>query len=661
MRFYDPDSGEIMIDGNSIKTLDITWLRKNVTLVQQQSVLFNETILKNIVFGIRDPEKIKKEDIQRAIELALLRDTVQNLPQSLDTIVGNGGNAMSGGQKQRVAIARARLRDAPILILDEATSALDHVSKLHMMNAIRDWRHEKTTIIITHDMSQIQSRDFAYVLEKGVIVEEGFRHDLEKVVTGPLGPPKKPSGLLSGKQLPNLPEERCQSHSATTNSNSPPASLISRDSKDIQFRPRKSYIPSVFKPKPEGLKSRRSSQGFIPPLFPAAFPLSRMSTAHRMSISQPSPTDGGQIEATDRLTPEAPPLPNEIELTKMKALDPVRGVRNAHDPSNSAPGLTPDTGSPTIANAAIPSHNSELDKAEEARHLAPIGKILSTIWPTLTWQKRMVLVCGFLCAAIHAAATPTFSWVFSKLLATLFSSSNGSQKSLKWSLSVLGVAIVDSSASYCMHYFLEYCGQAWVDMLRIQAIKRILDQPRAWFDKDKNGLARLIECLDRNAEEMRNLLGRFAGFVFVAALMVAISVTWSLVISWKLTLVGLASGPFMYGVTRSFEAVSGKWEKRSNDAGEAANSIFAEAFGNISTVRALTLEGYFQDKYSRATERAKAVGFKRALYSGFFFGLSDSGIIFVTGELLLLPQYSTVLNSNHRSVDLLLRRCTCLF
>jgi len=191
---------------------------------------------------------------------------------------------------------------------------------------------------------------------------------------------------------------------------------------------------------------------------------------------------------------------------------------------------------------------------------------------------------------------------------------------------------VDSSASYCMHYLLEYCGQAWIDTLRIQAMKRILDQPRAWFDRDKNDLARLTECLDRNAEEMRNLLGRFAGLVFVAVTMVVIAVTWSLVVSWKLTLVGLASGPFMYGVTRAFEAVSGKWEGRSNAAGEAANSIFTETFGNIRTVRALTLERYFQDKYLRATERARIVGLKRAAYSGFFFGLSDSGIIFVTGE-----------------------------
>lgn len=637
MRFYEPDSGEIIIDGNTIQTLDTSWLRKNITLVQQQSVLFNESIFKNIVFGIMDPDRIRKDEVRRAIEFALLRDTIQNLPQSLDTIVGNGGNAMSGGQKQRVAIARARLRDTPILILDEATSALDYVSKVRVMDAIRDWRREKTTIIITHDMSHIQDRDYAYILDKGVIIQEGVRHALEKVEDGPLGLPKNNSDVPLDKQLHNLPEEKRRLLSPATDMKSRRASVSSHDSIDIEFRPRKSYIPNIFSPKLGDLKSRRPSFGLTPPGSPVAFSFGHISTAHRISLSQSRRTNLQSMEVTDHLTPEVPPAPNEVELTDLKPLDPVLGFRKSKvlsrlQPSSNVQGSTLDTPLSGIVSAAISKPKTQLVGAEEERRLPPIRKILSTIWPTLPWRKRVILVFGFMCAAIHAAATPTFSWVFSKLLATFFSSRTHSQDSLKWSLSVLGVAVVDSSASYCMHYLLEYCGQAWVDTLRIQAMKRILDQPRAWFDRDNNGLAQLTECLDRNAEEMRNLLGRFAAFVFVAVTMMVIAVTWSLVVSWKLTLVGLASGPFMYGVTRSFEAVSGKWEGRSNDAGEVANSIFNEALGNIRTVRALTLERHFRDKYTRATERAKAVGLKRAVYSGFFFGLSDSGIIFVTGE-----------------------------
>ena len=637
MRFYEPDSGEIIIDGNTIQTLDTSWLRKNITLVQQHSVLFNESIFKNIVFGIRDSDRIRKEDVRRAIEFALLRDTIQNLPQSLDTVVGNGGNAMSGGQKQRVAIARARLRDTPILILDEATSALDYVSKVRVMDAIRDWRREKTTIIITHDMSHIQDRDFAYILDEGVIIQEGVRHALEKVEDGPLGLPKNNSDVTLDKQLPNLPEEKRHLFSPATDVEFRQASVISHDLMDIEFRPGKSYIPNIFSPKLGDLRAGRPSFMLTPPGSPIAFSFGHISTTHRISLSQPKRTTLQSAEATDHSAPEMPPVSNEVDSIEMKPLDPDFGSRKSEVPSRLQPSSnvqdsTLDTPLSRIVSAAISKPITQLVVPKEEQRLTPIRNVLSTIWPTLPWRKRIILISGFMCAAIHAAATPTFSWVFSKLLATFFSSRTHSHESLRWSLSVLGVAVVDSSASYCMHYLLEYCGQAWVDTLRIQAMKRILDQPRAWFDRDKNGLTQLTECLDRNAEEMRNLLGRFAAFVFVAVTMVVIAVTWSLAVSWKLTLVGLASGPFMYAVTRSFEAVSGKWEGRSNDAGEVANSIFNEALGNIRTVRALTLERYFRDKYSRAIERAKTVGFKRAIYSGFFFGLSDSGIIFVTGE-----------------------------
>lgn len=286
-----------------------------------------------------------------------------------------------------------------------------------------------------------------------------------------------------------------------------------------------------------------------------------------------------------------------------------------------------------------------------------------TVWPALTPKERMILILGFLCAAVHAAATPTFSWVFSKLLATFYLAdhSERSLMALKWSLTVLGIAVVDSSAAFSMHFLLEYCGQAWVDTLRVEALKRILDQPRSWFDKDRNSVPRLTECLDRNAEETRNLLGRFAGYVFVAIVMGTMATTWSLLLSWKLTAMGLASAPFMYAVTRTFESVSGRWERRSNDAATSAHAIFAETFGNIRTVRALTLESYLSEKHRRATSRAFKVGLRRSAYSGFFFGLSESGILFATA---LIFYYGAVLASStgahHTATDTILTVFTML-
>jgi ATP-binding cassette, subfamily B (MDR/TAP), member 1 len=174
MRFYPLSTGQVFIDRTEIRDLDVNWLRNNITLVQQSSTLFNESIMRNIAFGQRDFQSVTTEQLKACIELAALQNTISEMPEGIETMVGTGGNALSGGQKQRIAIARARLRDTPILILDEATSALDYISRTSVMNAIRKWRRGKTTVVITHDMGQIEDGDFVYVLDRGRVVEEGY-------------------------------------------------------------------------------------------------------------------------------------------------------------------------------------------------------------------------------------------------------------------------------------------------------------------------------------------------------------------------------------------------------------------------------------------------------------------------------------------------------
>jgi ATP-binding cassette, subfamily B (MDR/TAP), member 1 len=126
-----------------------------------------------------------------------------------------------------------------------------------------------------------------------------------------------------------------------------------------------------------------------------------------------------------------------------------------------------------------------------------------------------------------------------------------------------------------------------VGALRLQAFERVLNQPKAWFDEDGNGLADLTSCLDRNAEEMCNLVGRFAPFSVVVAAMMTIATVWSLIECWKLTLVGIAAASSLYFVTKGFEAVSSKFEHLTNSAGNEAGSIFVETFTDIPTVHAL--------------------------------------------------------------------------
>ena len=582
------------------------------------------------------------------------------MPDGIDTLVGSGGNSMSGGQRQRVAIARARLRDTPILILDEATSALDPMTRSLVMDAIREWRTGKTTIIITHDISQILKDDYVYLLSKGVIMQEGYRNALESG-DGGLFKSFLPRKLDPSVAQPGPDEPLPTSHIISIHSpeSSPRSSVISHDSMDFSFEPRSRFIPSVFgaadedTQRPSLATQRRSSFGLISPLSPMVYPGGLISQGRSSILSVSRRTT-----PVTRLEPALLSSSKDMEMVELtgRHAAPKRSkeARQVHRVPESSFPLPVGIPRQARIKAVLPKRKRDLTKSEKDRRILPIHKILATVWPTLPWPKRICLVLGFVCAFIHAAATPIFSWVFSKLLATFFVA-NGRSQALTWSLSVLGVAVGDGLASYLMHYLLEVCGQAWVDALRIEAFKRILDQPRSWFDRDKNSISRLTECLDRNAEEMRNLLGRFAAFVFVAVTMMLMAVIWSLILNWKLTLVGLASAPLLYGLSRGFEAVSGKWEGRSNDAGDAASSIFTETFISIRTIRALTLEGYFHRKYAKATDKAIKVGLKRSAYSGLFFGLSDSAIIFITGKAYMLAKQALLLLT--QSSSYLLLRC----
>ena len=174
-RFYDVTEGKILIDGKDVRDITQKSLRKNIGVVQQESMLFNESVKANISYGA--PRATMKQ-IKEAAKSANIHDFIASLPDGYDTIVGERGIKLSGGEKQRVAIARALLKNPPILILDEATSHLDSKSEQLVQEAI--WRviEGRTTIIIAHRLATVMKADKIIVLEKGKIVEEDTHKEL---------------------------------------------------------------------------------------------------------------------------------------------------------------------------------------------------------------------------------------------------------------------------------------------------------------------------------------------------------------------------------------------------------------------------------------------------------------------------------------------------
>ncbi|GAL71377.1 lipid A export ATP-binding/permease protein MsbA [Jejuia pallidilutea] len=174
-RFYDVNKGEILIDGTDIKKLTTNSLRKQLGIVTQDAILFNDSIKNNLKLG---NENATDTEVIEALKVANAWEFVKNLPQGINTNIGDAGNKLSGGQKQRLSIARAVLKSPPIMVLDEATSALDTESERLVQVALENMMKNRTSIVIAHRLSTIQNADEIVVLSKGEIVEKGKHAEL---------------------------------------------------------------------------------------------------------------------------------------------------------------------------------------------------------------------------------------------------------------------------------------------------------------------------------------------------------------------------------------------------------------------------------------------------------------------------------------------------
>jgi subfamily B ATP-binding cassette protein MsbA len=175
-RFYDPDEGAVLLDGEDVRSYTLRDLRRQIALVSQDVVLFDDTIANNIAYGALAVRS--RADVERAAEAAYVMEFAAALPQGLDTRVGERGALLSGGQRQRIAIARALLKDAPVLILDEATSALDTESERRIQAALALLMRGRTTLVIAHRLSTVERADRIVVLREGRIVETGTHAEL---------------------------------------------------------------------------------------------------------------------------------------------------------------------------------------------------------------------------------------------------------------------------------------------------------------------------------------------------------------------------------------------------------------------------------------------------------------------------------------------------
>ncbi|KAI1124078.1 P-loop containing nucleoside triphosphate hydrolase protein [Nemania abortiva] len=663
LKFYEPLCGEILIDGNAIRTLDVDWLRYNVTLIQQTSVLFNDSFFMNVAFGHMNPTRVSLEEVKGACEAALLQSTIASLPHGMDTNVGAGGHNLSGGQKQRLALARARLRDPPVLILDEVTSGLDPVSRGLIMEAIRSWRQGKTTIIITHEVTQIQDSDFVYVMDDGCVAQEGVCSELLKQSHGLFAQlvasatePTADHGTTEARRtrstvvnFSRLLSDTSQSSPLVPGSPSPGEALrgVPFSSHDVFRMARRS---SQLRLLGDHRRHHIDTVGILNTLAAAAedapkrgfnkmmAALSRQFTStHPPTLEEPIP-----LTSEEQTPPQLSPIKAGSIFRLQMLGDTVQTDRHSSGPSRTRHqqrmSHAEAAGRQQVEIKAM-QDASPLTSNEENAPLSLIA-IYKTVWPCLRFKERMSIVVGFLLTLVVAGSVPAFSVVFANLLGALYQKENRQKAGQKWAIVLLGIAASSAIAASLSRYLLEWAGQAWVNALRRQAFNRVLRQPKSWFENPKHSASRIIECLDRNAEEMRGLVGRFAPLLLVVAVTALASVIWALAISWKLSLVSLTSAPFLIIATNKYSSETSKWESRCNHAAEETSAIVTETFTNIRVVRALTLENFFNRKHEKSVQHTFELGMKKAVYTAALFACWQSIFWFL---MALIFWYATVL------------------
>ncbi|RDY12393.1 ABC transporter B family member 4, partial [Mucuna pruriens] len=238
-RFYDPQAGEVLIDGINLKEFQLRWIRGKIGLVNQEPVLFASSIKDNIAYG---KDEVTIEEIRSASELANATKFIDKLPQGFNTMVGEHGTQLSGGQKQRIAIARAILKDPKILLLDEATSALDAESERIVQEALDRVMVNRTTVVVAHRLSTVRNADMIAVIHRGKVVEKGTHSELLKDSDG------------AYSQLIRLQEVNSESEETTNLHNK---SVLSAESSE-QLTEKRSLWRSISRGSSIGSSSRHS-------------------------------------------------------------------------------------------------------------------------------------------------------------------------------------------------------------------------------------------------------------------------------------------------------------------------------------------------------------------------------------------------------------------
>ena len=492
-----------------------------------------------------------------------------------------------------------------VFLIDEATSALDATSRILVFEALKRWRMNKTTIVITHDLSQIESTDFVYVLKDGRVVEQGFRYDLESVSEerddgrGEFRKMMEQQNQTGGF-LPEQ-EEYSEDHSVDVED------VLRQHEEDEKHS-------DTEKRKTQPMRPSLSIESWMfdvvadlttPKLTPSSNaassnPPTPRTPRHRLSIQIPS-TPGSDAKFS---LPASPPTayggndrrPQSLQFTPTspvfkfhheKAKDKEGAVYAVADVDDDASWIETEAVEKGVRARA--GRERKYRSRGQSMNLSPIkskpsspiasnrsvdnGPPLPSFWSLMrsiypTIPNKPILFLGLLFCLFNGSMTPVFSFLLSRLLFEVSSGAQNVSTINQFGGLVLGIAALDGVFLGLKYYIMEHCGMSWITNLRSVAIQKILKQDKKWFDQSEHSPSDIVQVVVKDGDDARNLISVVWAQFLVVTAMLGVGLIWALTRGWQLTLAGFAVAPVFAGVMALQTKLVVRCEARNKKARE---------------------------------------------------------------------------------------------
>lgn len=673
---YDISSGLILIDGFPIGSLSSKWLRENITVVEQQSVLFNTTIEENILLGnTENGQEISPKAMHEVIDFAMLQSIIDSVSNGIDTVVGVGGSKLSGGQRQRIALARARIRDTPILILDESVSALDTSSRQEIMESIRAWRKGKTTIVITHELEQIRDDDYVFVLADGRTVTHGLRGNLsqedafnESALNSPMSP-QSPYGSMRQRPISDIASPFSDAFEVDGTRGQPGHKQMKRMTMPVKLEDfvdnQEQFVPPPIPTNDDVRYSRftrasvlrpQSAFYYVPPYIENV-DADKTFEIPDLTVSAPKPAQHArptvslenmrgnkwQTILASRSSQSLRPISmfnHQQAATRPKSIVVPKTERPK---SAYFPGFSAIRRSVYFSEEQDYSDSPELPKADPI-YMKYISASDSAKFNVSTYHisvmcyksipNKWMLWLGVFIAAVNGALTPVFSFTVSALINQMTPGVQASGNPNTWIALALCISLADGLTAYTRTVILTMVGDRWVKRLRMQAFQSILQQDLDWYSRNQVDNNDLNILLMSYVEDMRVLVTNLLSISATTITLCLICLIWVMVLGWRLCVIGLALIPCFYLSAILTKYLVLNLENKCIYLNAIVEEIIHETVAGIRTLRILALEKVFIKKFDHAIKNYMKAKYIDCFLSGLGFGVNEMVPLLCQGILL---------------------------